>query len=120
LKSYPISTNSANYARTAAIGFGFVATTMLAFLRRSFLQFPLHPLGFAMVTAYGDSLWGAFLAAWVFKLLITSFGGIGLYRRLIPGFLGVALGYFFTAGIVCGILGTIGNESFRRYGVWFG
>ena len=40
-----------------------------------------------MVTAYGDPLWGAFLAAWIFKLLITRLGGIGLYRKLIPGFL---------------------------------
>ena len=120
LKSYLISTNSPNYARTAAVGVGFVVTSILTILRRSFLQFPLHPLGFAMVTAYGDPLWGAFLAAWVFKLLITRFGGIGLYRKLIPGFLGVALGHFFTAGIVWGILGTMGDESFRRYGVWFG
>jgi hypothetical protein len=120
LKSYLVADNSPDYARTAAVGFGFAFTTLLAILRRSFLQFPLHPLGFAMVTAYGDPLWGAFLAAWVFKLLITKFGGIGLYRKLVPGFLGVALGHFFTAGILWGILGTMGNEIFRRYGVWFG
>jgi len=120
LKSYLVSKNSPNYLRTGAVGFGFAFTTLLAILRRSFLQFPLHPLGFAMVTAYGDPLWGAFFAAWMFKLLITRFGGIGLYRKLIPGFLGVALGHFFTAGILWGILGTMGNEIFRGYGVWFG
>ena len=120
LKSYLISDNSPNSARTGAVGFGFAFTALLTILRRSFLQFPLHPLGFAMVTAYGDPLWGAFLAAWVFKLLITKLGGIGLYRKLVPAFLGIALGHFFTAGILWGILGTMGNEIFRRYGVWFG
>ena len=73
-----------------------------------------------MVTAYGDPLWGAFLAAWIFKLLITRLGGFGLYKKLMPGFLGVALGHFFTAGILWGILGTVGSEIFRGYGVWFG
>jgi hypothetical protein len=120
LRSYLVAENAPDYARTGAVGFGFIFTILLAFLRRGFLQFPLHPLGFAMVTAYGDPLWGAFLSAWALKILITRFGGFRLYRRLIPGFLGVALGHFFTAGILWGILGTTGNEIFRRYGVWFG
>jgi hypothetical protein len=120
MKGFLISDNSPDYTRTAAIGAGFLMTWILVILRRAFLQFPLHPLGFAMVTAYGDPLWGAFLSVWVVKKLITRIGGIGLYRRLIPGFLGIALGHFFTAGILWGILGTMGNEIFRRYGVWFG
>ncbi len=120
LRGYQVSRNSPDYARTGAVGFGFIFTTLLATFRRNFLQFPLHPLGFAMVTAYGDPLWGAFLAAWIFKLLITRLGGFGLYKKLMPGFLGVALGHFFTAGILWGILGTVGSEIFRGYGVWFG
>jgi hypothetical protein len=111
---------SPNLPRSLATGFGFVFTLALAILRRSVLHFPLHPLGYAMVTAYGDPLWGAFLSAWTVKKAVTRIGGIGLYRRLIPMFLGITLGHFFTAGIVWGILGTMGNEIFRRYGVWFG
>jgi len=120
MKGFLIADNSPDYTRTAAICGGFVMTWILFILRRAFLQFPLHPLGFAMVTAYGDPLWGAFLSVWIVKKIITRIGGIGLYRRLIPGFLGIALGHFFTAGILWGILGTMGNEIFRRYGVWFG
>jgi hypothetical protein len=120
MRSYLVAQNTPDYTRTAAVLFGSVFTVILLVLRRMFLQFPLHPLGFAMVTAYGSPLWGAFLAAWILKRLITKFGGIGLYRKLIPGFLGVTLGHFFTAGILWGILGTMGNEVFRGYGVWFG
>jgi len=109
-----------DYTRTTAVGIGFLITCVLAILRHTFLQFPIHPLGFAMVTAYADPLWGAFLLVWILKKAITKFGGIGLYRKLIPGFLGVALGHFFTAGILWGLLGTMGNEIFRKYGVWFG
>ncbi len=109
-----------NMTRSMATGFGFVFTLALAALRRGMLQFPLHPLGYAMVTAYGDPLWGAFLSAWIIKKGVTRIGGIGLYRQLIPMFLGITLGHFFTAGILWGILGTMGNEIFRNYGVWFG
>ena len=83
-------------------------------------QFPLHPMGYAMVTAYGDPLWGAFLVAWTVKVSVTRLGGIGLYRRLVPMFLGVTLGHFFTAGILWGALASLGAEVFRGYGVWFG
>ena len=120
LRRYLIAPDPPDVVRTTAVGIGFAFTTALSILRRCFLQFPFHPLGFAMVTAYGDPLWGAFLSAWVFKVLITRFGGIGLYRKLIPGFLGIALGHFFTAGIVWGVLATMGDEVSRAYGVWFG
>ena len=120
LRRYLITPDPPDVVRTAAVGIGFGFTTALSILRRCFLQFPFHPLGFAMVTAYGDPLWGAFLSAWAFKLLITRFGGIGLYRKLIPGFLGIALGHFFTAGIVWEVLATMGDQVSRAYGVWFG
>ena len=120
MKGYQLSKNAPDFTRTSAVGFGFIFTTLLAFLRRNFLQFPFHPLGFAMVTAYGDPLWGAFFVAWILKTLITRIGGIGLYRQLTPGFLGVALGHFFTAGILWGTLAAIGDDIFRGYGVWFG
>lgn len=114
------STGAPDVPRSIAIGFGFVFALGIAVLRRSILSFPLHPLGYAMVTAYGDPLWGAFLSAWIIKKSVIRLGGIGLYRRLIPLFLGITLGHFFTAGILWGILGTMGEEVFRGYGVWFG
>lgn len=43
-----------------------------------------------------------------------------LYRRTLPGFLGFALGHFFTAGIVWGILGATGRNLYEGYMVWFG
>src|SRR5207248_8627416 len=34
-------------------------------LRQLLPWFPLHPLGFAMASAYGFHLWAPFLAAWI-------------------------------------------------------
>jgi len=106
-------------ARTAAAATGWVVTVVLVVLRSLFLRFPLHPLGFAMVTAYGSPLWGPFFLVWMIKSLVLRLGGMGLYRRLIPFFLGIVVGHFFTGGLVWGWLSII-NEMYRRYCVHFG
>ncbi len=120
MQGYMVSANAPDYARTGAAGVGFLFTFALVLLQRAFLWFPLHPVGFAMVTAYGDPLWGAFLSVWIIKKLVMKYGGIGMYRKLVPGFLGLALGHFFTAGILWAALASTGKELFRAYGVWFG
>jgi len=51
---------------------------------------------------------------------VIRYGGRELYRKLVPGFLGFALGHFVVAGIVWGLLGATGKEAVLRYGVWFG
>jgi len=105
--------------RTGAAVAGVLVTTALIGLRTVFLRFPLHPLGYAMVTAYGGPLWGPFFIVWVVKTLVLRLGGMGMYRRLIPFFLGIVVGHFFTAGLVWGWLSII-NEMYRRYVVHFG
>ncbi|MCS6860107.1 MAG: hypothetical protein NZT92_07300 [Abditibacteriales bacterium] len=109
--------------RIAATGFGFVVAGVLAVLRMVFLRFPLHPLGFGMATAYGDLIWWSFFLVWCIKAIVLKIGGVKLYKQLVPGFLGFALGHFFMAGMVWGlfsITGLITEEVFRRYAVWFG
>ena len=41
--------------------------------------------------AYGDPLWGPFLSVWIIKKLVMKYGGMRMYRKLVPGFLGLAL-----------------------------
>jgi len=106
-------------SRTAAAATGLVVTGVLVVLRSLFLRFPLHPLGLAMVAAYGGPIWGPFFLVWVIKSIVLRLGGMGLYRRLIPFFLGIVVGHFFTAGLVWGWLSII-NEMYRRYCVHFG
>jgi len=105
--------------RTGLTGVGFVVCAALILLRTFFLRFPLHPLGYAMVTSYGYPLWGPFLLVWIAKTLILRIGGMRLYRRLIPLFLGIVIGHFFVAGVVWGSI-SIYNEMYRYYVVHFG
>jgi hypothetical protein len=106
--------------RTTASGVGFLLASGLMLLRMHFLRFPLHPLGYAMAACYGYLLWAPFLTVWVLKRLILRLGGVRLYRRLIPAFLGLALGHYFTVGLVAGGLGWFAEDVFRRFHVDLG
>ncbi len=106
-------------ARTGAAGVGVLLTLAMVLLRSVFLRFPLHPLGYAMVTAYGGPLWGPFFIVWLIKTIVLRIGGMGMYRKLIPFFLGIVVGHFVTAGLVWGLLSNV-NEMYRKYVVHFG
>ncbi len=103
----------------ATVG-GFVITTVLMILRMNFLRFPLHPLAFGMAGSYGSLIWGSFFIVWIVKTVVFKLGGMSAYRQLIPGFLGLALGHYFTAGIAWGIIGMFMGEGVRTYYVFFG
>jgi hypothetical protein len=77
-------------------------------------------MGFAMASAYGYHLWAPFLVVWLLKSLILRLGGHNTYRRLIPFFLGFALGRYLFAGIVWGFMGLIGSPVTESYVLHFG
>ena len=120
LVSYAKGHASPDGWRIAATSAGFLATAGLTIVRMIFLRFPLHPLAFGMAGSYGSLIWGSFFIVWLVKSVVFKLGGMSSYRRLIPGFLGLALGHYFTAGMFWGLIGTFGGESLRRYYVFFG
>lgn len=74
-----------------AVGAGL--TIFVMWCRSRFLWFPLHPLGYMMCVAYPmHTFWVSIFIGWACKVLITRYGGSDSYRRLIPAFLGLALG----------------------------
>ena len=106
--------------RIGATAAGFLATAALTIVRMIFLRFPLHPLALGMAGSYGSLIWGSFFIVWLVKSVVFKLGGMSAYKRLVPGFLGLALGHYFTAGMFWGLIGTFGGESLRRYYVYFG
>lgn len=103
--------------RNAATGVGFLVTVGMLAARSALLRFPLNPLGFILATVIGSQVWWAFFLAWLLKSLVLHLGGVQLYKRLIPAFIGLALGQFFTAGMVWGSLA--GFWPHATYIVWF-
>lgn len=102
---------------------GFVFTTLLAALRTRFPANPFHPLGFILATAYGDSITFFFplFTAWLCKSLVLKIGGLPLYRRGIPFFVGLIVGHFFWGGLFWPVLSSlIGPATSQAYHLYFG
>lgn len=91
-------------AANAAI-FGGIVTIALIVLRRIFLRFPLHPLGYGLAMVRLRSFWAPIMFTWLVKTLLLKIGGARAYRRAAPAFMGLAIGHYFFAGICLGVLG---------------
>jgi len=70
----------------------------LELMRRHYLWWPLHPLGAALSISWILCVfWFPMLVAWLIKGVITRYGGIKLYLKLRPAFLGLIFGEYFMA-----------------------
>ena len=62
--------------------------------RRSY-WWPLHPLGYALAGSWSTiEFWFPCLLAWMFKSLFLRYGGMSMYGKARPFFLGLILGEF--------------------------
>ncbi len=98
------------------MGIGFSFLLFLMAMMRHFLWWPLHPIGYLMAEHYTmDWLWFSFLMVWIVKRLILRQGGVNLYRKISPFFLGLILGSSAascTVGTISLIIGRPINTSF--------
>ncbi len=77
---------------------GALVTVAIASLRARLLWFPLHPLAYALSGTWTMTVfWFACFVAWLCKVFILRYGGMRLYARLRPFFLGMVLGEFTMA-----------------------
>lgn len=109
-----------NYAEAGAGLFGFLAALAMVVARVKIVGFPLHPLAYAMTAAYGHPLWGSALLVWGAKTMILKAGGIKLFRRYIPLFIGILIGHFLVAGVVWGLVAVWNPAVTYNYVVYFG
>lgn len=72
---------------------GGLVTVFLGMMRHAFTWWPFHPIGYAMAaTLTSESFWGHYLLAWLTKLLLLRYGGLRLYRAVLPLIFGLILG----------------------------
>jgi hypothetical protein len=82
-----------NGKANVAIGFGFLFCSALMIARIKFPWWPFHPIGYAITSSWAINLvWMPLLISWVVKLFIMRYGGVRLYRQIMPFFLGLILG----------------------------
>lgn len=109
-----------NTAQVSGAVAGALVTILLVLARRAFLRFPFHPLGYAIALNYGYCLWGPFFVAWLMKLLIDRLGGAEWYRKLMPFFLGLAVGDLVAGGLLWIIMAILGPDITNGYMIQFG
>ncbi len=112
---YPSSTN---VPATSAMGFGLIFTIALLIMRSRLLWWNLHPLGYAFADDYSMQwLWASLFISWLIKRNVLRFGGVRLYRRTIPLFIGLILGEF-VVGSIWSLLGIILNTPTYAFKYW--
>ena len=93
-----------------ALGGGVMA--LLMFLRQRLVWWPLNPIAFPVSATYLINYhWFAIFLAWVFKGVILKYAGVKGYRFMLPFFMGLILGEFFTASLWVFIDGWFGMEG---------
>lgn len=77
---------------------GVIVTFAIVVLRTRLAWFPIHPLGYALCGTWTMMVfWFSCFVAWLLKVLILRYGGMRLYARARPFFLGMVLGEFTMA-----------------------
>ncbi len=88
------------WTRMEFMGIGAVITALLTFLRQRFVWWPLHPVGFTISTAWCTRVcaYPAFFV-WLIKLILIKIGGVELFRKFTPFFIGMLLGFCAGVGV---------------------
>lgn len=94
-----------DFAAIGGMGVGFTLTLFLMFMRRQFVWWPLHPAGYALSTNLigTDYIWFCLVLSSIVKLVVIRYGGLRLYRKAIPFFIGLVLGEYAVVAILNGI-----------------
>ncbi len=93
-------------------GIGGFFEAVLLWGHHRFYWWPLHPLGFIVSVGWlANQVWFSVLIAWALKLGIVKWGGMPLYERAKPFFLGLILGEATAAGLWLCIDGALGQTG---------
>ncbi|MDP6039779.1 MAG: hypothetical protein QGG64_14605 [Candidatus Latescibacteria bacterium] len=90
--------------RMGFTAFGALVMGVLTLCQYRFTWWPLHPIGFTVVTFYSarTAIVSVFLT-WLVKFVILRLGGIGLYRKAKPFFIGMIVGYTLSLVVSMGV-----------------
>lgn len=83
-----------DWTRISYMGVGAAAMAALYLLRSRFPWWPIHPIGLAVnCTYFTQKTFIAIFLIWAVKLVVLKVGGVSLYRRSQPFFIGLLAGY---------------------------
>ena len=96
-----IDLKAPDWTRLGHLVGGAGAMGLLTFMRYRFSWWPLHPIGMPVgICSYPMTIIVfSIFVSWLAKWAIMRSGGIGLYHRAQPFFIGLILGYFTAIGL---------------------
>lgn len=116
LQSWLVNPREPNYSEMGGIAGGFIFTMFLMIMKARFLWWPFHPGGYVLTTGGGlGRSWFAVFISWALKASVLKFGGVKLYRKSVPFFLGLILGDY-VLGCLWSLIGLA--LKMPTYGVW--
>jgi hypothetical protein len=117
LNQWVIAPEPGEQPAVLAMGFGAVGALFLIAMRARFFGWPFHPIGYAISGSWSMNLvWLPLLIAWIAKLVTLRYGGLTLYRQVLPFFLGLILGDV-TMGTLWSLIGIlIGTPTYNFWG----
>ncbi|MEW6753557.1 MAG: DUF6785 family protein [Candidatus Latescibacterota bacterium] len=93
----PISTD---WGKLGYMGFGALVYSVLSVCQYRFAWWPLHPVGLALASVWMiQRIALSIFIAWLAKSATLRLGGVALYRRLRPFFIGLIAGFYAGVGI---------------------
>lgn len=82
---------------------GACVVLLLSIMRRNFVWWPFHPIGYAVANAGSGApfewVWMSIFVGWLCKYLTLRYGGIQAFRKLMPFFIGLILGDYAAGAI---------------------
>ena len=88
--------NNPNPPQFLAVAFGAIGAALAGLLSLASYRFagwPLHPVGLAVALTNTVRIdWFGIFLAWLIKLVIIRYGGVALYNKALPLFIGLILG----------------------------
>jgi hypothetical protein len=101
--NWAAGSQDSNTANTFEFGKGIIIGGALMFLRRAYVWWPFHPLGYAIAnTDYLTYFWGGFFIAWLIKFAVFRYGGPRVSQKLVPFFMGMIAG-----SVIVGLFGAV-------------
>ncbi len=100
MKSWLYNPTETNVPAVLFMGVGFLFTGFLWAIRMRFPLWPFHPAGYAIASSpwtFGW-VWFSVFISWAVKATVLKVGGIRLYRKTLPFFLGLLFGEYIVGG----------------------
>jgi len=99
--NYRTGANQPTYSPVLHTCIGATVMALLALARFRWVRWPLYPIGWLLSTTWAmHAIWVSVLLGWLAKAGILKFGGVDLYNRLKPFFIGLIIGEVIAGAIL--------------------